>query len=168
MTIKVGDRLPEAKFATLTDKGAVSLSTGEIFGRKTSVVFAVPGAFTPTCHKDHLPGFINRAQEIKSKGVDQIICIATNDVFVMDAWARELGANDKILMLTDDNGAFSKAIGLDIDLNGPGIGLGVRSKRYSMLVDNGMVTSLNVDDPPTAHVLASAATMCSILDANKK
>lgn len=168
MSIKVGDRLPDAKFATLTPKGAISLSTADVFGRKTVVVFALPGAYTPTCHKEHLPGFIARAEEMQAKGVDQIVCLATNDVFVMDAWGRELGADGKILMLTDDNGAFTKAIGLDIDLNGPAIGLGIRSKRYSMLVDNGMVTSLNVDDPPSAHVLASAATMCSILDRGGK
>lgn len=168
MTIKVGDRLPDATFATMTPNGALKLTTAELFNRKVVVVFGLPGAYTPTCHKEHLPGFIARAAEVQSKGVDQIVCLSTNDVFVMDAWGRELGADGKVLLVTDDNAAFTKSIGMDIDLNGPGIGLGVRSKRYSMLVDNGMVTSLNIDDVPSAHGMASAATMCEILDRSKK
>ena len=102
MSIKVGDRLPDAKFATMTPKGAISLSTDDVFGRKTVVVFALPGAYTPTCHKEHLPGFIARAEEMRSKGVDQIVCLSTNDVFVMEAWGRELKVSYKTLEQLDD------------------------------------------------------------------
>lgn len=164
MTIKTGDRLPDAKFMTLTADGPKALTTADIFKGKKVALFAVPGAYTPTCHKQHMPGFVERTDEIKAKGIDTIACIATNDVFVMDSWSKDTGATGKVLMLTDDSAAFSKAIGLDIDLNGPGIGLGVRSKRYSMLVDDGVVTSLNVDEAPPSHDLSSAATLCSIID----
>lgn len=164
MTIKVGDRLPDATFVTMTADGPKPLTTADVFKGKKVALFAVPGAYTPTCHKQHLPGFVERTAEIKAKGIDTIACTAVNDVFVMSSWANDTGAAGKILMLTDDNAKFAKAIGLDIDLNGPGIGLGVRSKRYSMLVDDGVVRSLNVDEAPPSHDLSSAATMCSIID----
>ncbi len=164
MTIKVGDRLPNATFVTMTADGPKPVTTDEVFKGKKVALFAVPGAFTPTCHKQHLPGFVERTAEIKAKGIDTIACTAVNDVFVMDEWAKATGAGGKVLMLTDDNAKFAKAIGLDIDLNGPGIGLGVRSKRYSMLVDDGVVKSLNVDEAPPAHDLSSAATLCSLID----
>lgn len=164
MTIKVGDRLPDAKFVTMGPEGPQTLSTSDVFKGKKVALFAVPGAFTPTCHQQHMPGFVERAAEIKAKGVDTIACTAVNDVFVMDSWAQATGAAGTVLMLTDDNAAFAKAIGLDIDLNGPGIGLGIRSKRYSMLVDDGVVRSLNVDEAPPSHDLSSAANLCSIID----
>lgn len=164
MTIKAGDRIPEAKFMTLTADGPKALTTGEVFAGKKVALFAVPGAFTPTCHLQHLPGFLARAEELKSKGVDTIACTAVNDVFVMDEWAKATGSAGKVLMLTDDSAAFAKAIGLDIDLTGAGIGLGVRSKRYAMLVDDGVVKVLNIDEAPPAHDKSSAETLCSMID----
>ena len=164
MTINVGDRLPDAKFMTMGPEGPVAKSTADIFSGKKVALFAVPGAFTPTCHKAHLPGFVDRADELKGKGVDTIACTAVNDVFVMDEWSKATGSAGKILMLTDDSAAFAKAIGLDIDLTGAGIGLGVRSKRYAMLVEDGVVKVLNVDDSPPVHDKSSAATLCSMVD----
>jgi peroxiredoxin len=164
MPIKPGDRLPDAKFMTMTDEGPKPLSTADVFAGKKVALFAVPGAFTPTCHLQHLPGFIQKADELKSKGVDTIACTAVNDVFVMDEWAKATGSKGKILMLTDDSASFAKAIGLDIDLTGAGIGLGVRSKRYAMLVDDGVVKVLNVDESPPAHDKSSAETMCKLID----
>ncbi len=164
MTIKVGDQLPEAKFMTLTADGPKPLTTADVFKGKKVALFAVPGAFTPTCHLQHLPGFVQRADELKAKGVDAIACTAVNDVFVMDEWAKATGSKDKILMLTDDSAAFAKAIGLDIDLTGAGIGLGVRSKRYAMLVEDGVVKVLNVDESPPTHDKSSAETMCKLID----
>lgn len=164
MTIKIGDRLPDAKFMTMTADGPKPLTTAEVFKGKKVALFAVPGAFTPTCHLQHLPGFVHKAEELKSKGVDTIACTAVNDVFVMDEWAKATGSQGKIVMLTDDSAAFAKAIGLDIDLTGAGIGLGVRSKRYAMLVEDGVVKVLNVDESPPTHDKSSAETMCKMID----
>jgi len=164
MTIKVGDRLPDAKFVTLGAEGPKPMSTGDVFAGKKVALFAVPGAFTPTCHQQHMPGFVDRVGELKGKGIDTIACTAVNDVFVMNEWAKATGSAGKILMLTDDNANFAKAIGMDIDLNGPGIGLGVRSKRYAMLVEDGVVKVLNVDEAPPTHDLSSAAALCSMID----
>ncbi len=165
MTIKVGDRLPNAKFMTLTAEGPKPLTSDEVFKGKKVALFAVPGAFTPTCHQAHMPGFLARAGDLKSKGVDTIACTAVNDVFVLDAWSKASGAEGKILMLTDDGAAFAKAIGLDIDLTGAGVGLGVRSKRYAMLVDDGVVKVLNVDESPPVHDKSSADALCRNIDA---
>lgn len=164
MTIKVGERLPDAKFMTLGPDGPRALSTADVFAGKKVALFAVPGAFTPTCHQQHLPGFVSRTDDLRSKGVDTIACTAVNDVFVMDEWAKATGSAGTILMLTDDSAAFAKAIGLDIDLTGAGIGLGVRSKRYAMLVDDGVVKVLNVDDSPPVHDKSSAETLCKMID----
>jgi len=164
MTIKVGERLPDAKFVTMGKDGPEGKTTADVFKGKKVALFAVPGAFTPTCHQQHLPGFVDRVGELKGKGIDTIACTAVNDVFVMDEWAKATGSAGKILMLTDDNAQFAKAIGLDIDLNGPGIGLGVRSKRYAMLVDDGVVKVLNVDESPPVHDKSSAANLCSMVD----
>lgn len=164
MAIKIGDRLPDAKFMTMGPDGPKALTTQDIFAGKKVALFAVPGAYTPTCHKQHMPGFVERTGELKSKGIDTIACTAVNDVFVMDSWANDTGATGKVLMLTDDSAAFAKAIGLDIDLTGAGIGLGVRSKRYAMLVEDGVVKVLNVDEAPPTHDKSSAATMCSMID----
>jgi len=165
MTIKVGDRVPNAKFMTLTAEGPKPLTSDEVFKGKKVALFAVPGAFTPTCHQAHLPGFLARADDLKSKGIDTIACTAVNDVFVLDAWAKASGADGKIVMLTDDGATFAKAIGLDIDLTGAGIGLGVRSKRYAMLVDDGVVKVLNVDESPPVHDKSSADALCKNIDA---
>lgn len=164
MTINVGDRLPDAKFMTMTAEGPKALTTADVFGGKKVALFAVPGAFTPTCHQQHMPGFVARAAELKAKGVDMIACTAVNDVFVMDQWAKATGSDGKITMLTDDSAAFAKAIGLDIDLTGAGIGLGVRSKRYAMMVEDGVVKVLNIDESPPVHDKSSAEALCSMID----
>ncbi|CAA0104195.1 Peroxiredoxin [Starkeya nomas] len=147
MTIKVGDQLPSATFRVATADGPVPKTTEDIFTGKKVVLFAVPGAFTPTCHKNHLPSFIARADEILAKGVSTIAVTAVNDPFVMEAWQKASNAGDKILFLSDGNGEFAKAIGLDLDASGAGLGL--RSKRYSMLIEDGEVKVLNVEDVPS-------------------
>ncbi len=164
MTIKAGDKLPDAKFMTMSAEGPAAKTTADIFAGKKVALFAVPGAFTPTCHQQHLPGFIARIDELKKKGVDTIACTAVNDVFVMDEWSKATGSAGKIVMLTDDSAAFAKAIGLDIDLTGAGIGLGVRSKRYAMMVEDGVVKVLNVDESPPVHDKSSAEALCSMID----
>ena len=164
MTIKAGDTLPDAKFMTMGPEGPAAKSTADIFAGKKVALFAVPGAFTPTCHQQHLPGFIARIDELKKKGVDTIACTAVNDVFVMEEWSKATGSAGKIIMLTDDSAAFAKAIGLDIDLTGAGIGLGVRSKRYAMMVEDGVVKVLNVDESPPVHDKSSAEALCSMID----
>ncbi len=164
MTIKAGDKLPDAKFMTMGPEGPAAKTTADIFAGKKVALFAVPGAFTPTCHQQHLPGFIARIDELKKKGVDTIACTAVNDVFVMDEWSKATGSAGKIVMLTDDSAAFAKAIGLDIDLTGAGIGLGVRSKRYAMMVEDGVVKVLNVDEFPPVHDKSSAEALCSMID----
>ena len=166
MTIKVGDRLPEAKFMTMGEDGPKAMTTNEIFAGKKIAMFAVPGAFTPTCHQQHMPGFVARVAELKAKGVDDVVCAATNDVFVMDQWSKATGAAGKVVMLTDDSATFTKAIGLDIDLTGAGIGLGVRSKRYAMMVEDGVVKVLNIDESPPVHDKSSAEALCSMIDAS--
>ncbi|MBL8588781.1 MAG: peroxiredoxin [Methylobacteriaceae bacterium] len=146
MTIKVGDRLPQATFKTMTADGAKPKTTDEMFKGRKVVLFAVPGAFTPTCHKNHLPGFRDNAEAIRAKGVDAIAVTAVNDVFVMDAWAKASGAEGKMDFLADPNADFAKAIGLDLDMS-QGLGFS-RSKRYSMIVEDGVVKSLNIEDTP--------------------
>ena len=148
MSIKVGDRLPEATFRIAGPDGLSSKSTGDVFAKKKVALFAVPGAFTPTCHKQHLPSFLAHAGDFKKKGVDTVVCIAVNDPFVLAAWSDATGAKDKVLFLSDGNAEFTKKIGMDFD--GSGFGLGTRSKRYSMLVENGVVKALNVEDSPAA------------------
>ena len=162
MTIKVGDKLPDAKFTIMEASGPAGKSTADIFAGKTVALFAVPGAYTPTCMNQHVPGFVERFAELKGKGIDTIACTAVNDVFVMTNFAKDTGSDGKIVMLADGNGDFAKAIGLDIDLTK--FGLGVRSKRYSMLVENGVVKSLNIDESPPDHDHSSAETLCSIID----
>ena len=146
MPIKVGDRLPEAKFRVMGPDGPASKTTDEVFKGKKVVLFAVPGAFTPTCSNNHLPGFLKNADAIKAKGVDTIAVTGVNDVFVFDAWKKATGAGGKIEFLADGNGEFAKA--LDLALDGSAAGLGIRSKRYAMLVEDGVVTKLNIEDAP--------------------
>jgi peroxiredoxin len=154
MAIKVGDRLPEAKFRVMTAEGPGWKTTDEVFKGKKVVLFAVPGAFTPTCHKNHLPGFVQHAAAIKAKGVDSIAVTAVNDGFVMDAWKKASNAEGKVEFLADGNGEFAKAI--DMTLDGSGNGLGLRSKRYSMLVEDGVVKKLNVEEAPGKAETSSA------------
>ena len=143
MAIKVGEKVPSAKLKTMKDGKMQDITTDEIFRGKKVVLFAVPGAFTPTCSMQHLPGFVEKADEIKKKGVDTIACVSVNDAFVMDAWGKDKGATGKVLMLADGNGEFTKAMGLDFD--GSGIGFGLRSQRYAVVVQDGVVKHLAVD-----------------------
>ena len=162
MTIKIGDTLPDINFTIMTAEGPKPTSMSEVFKGKKIALFAVPGAYTPTCHKAHMPGFVERVAEIKAKGVDAVVCTAVNDIFVLTNWAKDTGADGKITMLADGSADFAKATGLEIDLTKHG--LGVRSKRYAMLVDNGVVKALNVEDAPPAHGVSSAETVCSLID----
>ena len=143
MTIKVGDKVPEVTFTTMTAEGPRPMTTAEVFGGKKVALFAVPGAFTPTCSAKHLPGYVNSYDALKAKGIDRIVCVSVNDVFVMSAWAKDQKTADKVLLLADGNGAFAKAVGLELDAKG--FGMGTRSQRYSMIVDNGVVKQLNVE-----------------------
>jgi peroxiredoxin len=143
MTIKVGDRLPSAKLSEATAEGPKPVKTEDVFKGKRVALFAVPGAFTPTCSAKHLPGFKQQAHAIKAKGVDVIACISVNDAFVMRAWAEDQAVGEDILMLGDGSGDFTRAIGLEMDATG--FGMGKRSQRYSMIVDDGVVTELNVE-----------------------
>jgi peroxiredoxin len=157
MTIAVGDKIPSAKLKTMTAEGPKDISTDEIFGGKKVVLFAVPGAFTPTCSAKHLPGFVEKAAQIKGKGVDTVACLAVNDAFVMGAWGKAQNTDGKVLMLADGAAAFTKQLGLDLDLSAPG--MGVRSKRYAMVVDNGVVKALNVEAPGAFEVSSADAIL---------
>ncbi len=161
MAISVGDKLPDTKFTVMGPDGPAQKSTAEVFGGRKVALFAVPGAFTPTCHQQHMPGFVARLDELKAKGVDAVACTAVNDIFVLSHWADATGAAGKVEMLADGNADFAKAIGLDIDL--AGFGLATRSKRYSMLVEDGVVKALNVDEAPPVHDRSSAETLCAML-----
>ncbi|RXF75610.1 peroxiredoxin [Hansschlegelia zhihuaiae] len=154
MTIEVGARLPNTTFRRLGENGPETLMTEDVFAGKKAVLFAVPGAFTPTCHKNHLPGYLAYLEALAYKGVEMVAVTAVNDVFVMDAWAQATGAKGKIEFLSDGNGDFAKAIGLDLDASGGGLGL--RSKRYAMVLDDMVVTHLAVEDSPGKADLSSA------------
>jgi peroxiredoxin len=143
MTIKVGDTLPDATFMTSSAEGPRPISTDELFKGKTVAFFAVPGAFTPTCSAKHVPGFKQHVADFRAKGVDTIACVSVNDVFVMKAWGADQGVGDDIVMLADGNGDFTRAIGLEMD--GSKFGMGTRSQRYSMVVKDGVVETLNVE-----------------------
>jgi peroxiredoxin len=144
MTIKVGDKVPSATLMQFKDGGPKPVKTDEFFAGKKVVLFALPGAFTPTCSAKHLPGFVQNADAIRQKGIDTIACLSVNDAFVMGAWAESQKAGDKVVMLADGNGDFTRAVGLELD--GSRFGMGKRSQRYSMLVDNGVVKALNVEE----------------------
>lgn len=144
MTISIGDKIPSATFTRMTAEGPQPVTTDEFFSGRKVVLFAVPGAFTPTCSAQHLPGFVQNADALRGKGVDAVACVATNDVFVMDAWAKDQSSGEKVEMLADGSGEFAKAMGLEFDLSGRG--LGVRSMRYALVADDGVVTALHVDE----------------------
>jgi glutaredoxin/glutathione-dependent peroxiredoxin len=150
MAIRVGDQIPETTFMEMTADGPQPRTTAEIFSGKTVALFAVPGAFTPTCSAKHLPGFVENAAALSAKGVDEIVCTSVNDAFVMGAWAETSGAAGKVRMLADGNGVFASALGLELDASG--FGMGQRSQRYSMLVKDGKVEQLNVEDGPGFEV----------------
>lgn len=150
MSIKPGDRIPAAEFFVMSPDGRKKLSSGEIFEGKKIVLFAVPGAFTGTCHKLHVPSYLHNIDAIRARGVDTIACVSVNDADVMQAWAKQAGAEGKILFLADGNGDFTRSVGLEVDLSASG--MGKRSRRYSMLVDNGVVKVLNVEEKPGVNV----------------
>jgi peroxiredoxin len=161
MTIAVGDKLPEATFKLRTPEGLKDVTTQELTAGKKVVLFAVPGAFTPTCHAKHLPSYLEHRDALMAKGVDTVVCVAVNDAFVLDAWGKAAGADGKVTLLSDGNGTFTKAIGLDFD--GSGFGLGTRSKRYSMLIENGVVKALNVEESPGVMEVSSADRILAVL-----
>jgi glutaredoxin/glutathione-dependent peroxiredoxin len=161
MTIKQGDSLPDAQFRVMSADGPMVRTTSDVFGGRKVVLFAVPGAFTPTCHKNHMPGFVAKADEIKAKGVDAILVTAVNDVFVMDAWTKQSGSEGKIEYLADGNGEFARAVDLTVDASGNG--LGIRSKRYAMVVEDGVIKTLNVEDSPGKAEVSSAENLLKAL-----
>ena len=150
MSIKAGDKIPSGTLKHKTSDGVTAISTEQIFSGKKVVVFAVPGAFTPTCSAKHLPGFVAKAAEIKAKGVDTIACVSVNDAFVMDAWGIDQNAGDKVMMLADGSAIFTKAIGQELDRTEAG--MGIRSARYAMIVDDGVVTEMLAEEPGAFEV----------------
>ena len=154
MPISEGEKIPAVTVKTSDMK---NITTEELFGGKKVVIFAVPGAFTPTCSEQHLPGYITHAEAIRAKGVDSILCVSVNDAFVMGAWGKDRGAGEAVTMIADGNGDFSKALGLDFD--GSGIGFGIRSQRYAAIVEDGVVTKLAVDEPMKFEVSSAEAIL---------
>lgn len=160
MTIAIGDKLPSVELYLMGDKGPEKVSSAELFAGRKTVLFAVPGAFTPTCSQAHLPGFVVKADDLLARGVDQIVCLSVNDAFVMDAWGKQQNADDKILMVADPDGDLTRAVGLEVDLSARGLGL--RSQRYAMIIDDGVVTHLNVEKPGKFEV-SDAETILNAL-----
>ncbi len=143
MTIKAGDKMPSGAFKTMTAEGAKELSTDALFGGKTVVLFSVPGAFTPTCDARHLPGYLQHVDALKAKGVDTVACMAVNDMFVMNAWGKSSNVGDKVLMLADGNGDYTRALGLELDARG--FGMGMRGQRFALIVKDGVATQVNIE-----------------------
>jgi len=159
--ISVGDKLPESTLMIMTAEGPTPVSTNDVFAGKKVILFGLPGAFTPTCHKTHLPGFVANADAIKAKGVDTIACISVNDVFVMAAWGNQVSPDGKVLMLADGNGDFAKATGTDVDSSA--FGMGIRCQRYSMIIEDGVVTALNIGDERGQAEISGAETILNSL-----
>ena len=157
MAISVGDRIPDVTLRTMTDDGPQPVQSGEALGKGKVVLFAVPGAFTPTCSDHHLPGFVLRADDLAAKGVHRVACIAVNDAFVMGAWGDAQRAGGKVLMLADGNGEFAAEVGLEMD--GSGFGLGTRSQRYAAIIDDGVVTDLMVEPAPGLDVSSADSVL---------
>ena len=157
MAIKTGDKMPSGTFGLMTESGPGALSTDELFAGKKVVLVSVPGAFTPTCSMNHLPGFVERAREFSDKGVDAVACMAVNDVFVMDAWGKDRGAGDDVMMLADGNGEYSKALGLEMDASG--FGMGMRGQRFAIVVDDGIATHVAVEAPGQFEVSKAEAIL---------
>jgi peroxiredoxin len=161
MAIQVGDRLPAVNLRQLTAEGIKDVPIADLTRGKKVVLFAVPGAFTPTCSEKHLPGFVDQAEAIKAKGIDAILCVAVNDPFVLGAWEKARNVGGKVRILSDGNAEFTRALGLDFD--GSGFGLGTRSKRYAMVVDDGVVKTLLIEDaPPQAEKSSAAANLATL------
>lgn len=161
MTIKPGEKLPDATLMHLTDAGPAPISTEELFGGKTVALFAVPGAFTPTCSNQHLPGFIEKSEELRAAGVDTIVCMSVNDAFVMGAWGQQQGAAGKVMMVGDGNAELTQKMGLSVDSSG--FGMGTRSVRFSMIVRDGVLETLNIEQNPGQAVDSGAENLLSQL-----
>lgn len=160
MTIAVGEKMPKGTFGVMTDSGPGAMTTDELFSGKKVVLVSVPGAFTPTCSMNHLPGFVDHASELRGKGVDTIACMAVNDVFVMDAWGKDRGVGDDVAMLADGNGEYSKALGLEMDATG--FGMGVRGQRFAIVVEDGVATHVGIEAPGQFEVSKAEAILNSL------
>jgi peroxiredoxin len=160
MAIAVGDRIPDVTLRTMSPDGPVPVQSGDTLGKGKVVLFAVPGAFTPTCSDHHLPGFVLRVDDLRAKGVDTIACIAVNDAFVMGAWGQVQGTDDKVIMLSDGNGEFTAEVGLGVDLSK--LGLGTRSQRYAAVIDDGVVTELLVESAPGLDVSSADSVLAKL------
>ncbi|HEY9536686.1 MAG TPA: peroxiredoxin [Kiloniellaceae bacterium] len=160
MTIQVGDRVPNASFRVKTEEGIKEITTDELFKGKKVVLFSVPGAFTPTCSAKHLPGFVQKAADFQAKGIDTIACMAVNDAFVMDAWGRDQQVGEKVKLLADGNATFAKALGLELDATG--VGLGTRSQRFAMVVEDSVVKGLHVEQPGAFEVSSAEAVLATL------
>jgi peroxiredoxin len=160
MTIKVGDRMPEGSFGVMTKDGPGSMPASGVFTGKKVVLFAVPGAFTPTCSMNHLPGYVKHAAAIRAKGIDTIAFMSVNDTFVMDAWGKDRQVGDKVLMLADGNGTYTRALGLELDASG--FGMGTRSQRFAIVVHDGVVKQLHVEAPREFKVSAAEHVLNSL------
>ncbi len=161
MTIKIGDQIPNVSLSTMTADGPTDITTDEIFAGKKVVLFALPGAFTPTCHAAHLPGYVVHHDSIKAKGVDTLACLSVNDVFVMDAWGKAQNTQDNILMLADGSASFTEALGLELDLTARNFGM--RSQRYALIAEDGVVTHLNVESSGPELEVSDAETIMALL-----
>ena len=160
MTIQAGDKMPEGSFGVMTDNGPGAISTDELFAGKKVVLISVPGAFTPTCSMQHLPGFVEQAEALKAEGIDTIACTAVNDVFVMDAWGKDRGVGDSVMMLADGNGDYVRALGLEMD--GTGFGMGMRGQRFAIVVEDGTATHVAVEAAGQFEVSKVEAIMQAI------
>lgn len=161
MTVKAGDKIPQATLMHMSDAGPAPISTDDLFSGKTVAMFALPGAFTPTCSNQHLPGFIEKSEELRAAGVDTIVCLSVNDAFVMDAWGKQQNATGKVMMVGDGNGDLTEKLGLTMD--GTGFGMGTRSLRYSMIVRDGVIETLNLEGNPGQAVDSGAENLLSQL-----
>jgi peroxiredoxin len=160
MSISVGDRMPQGSFGIMTSEGPGAISADELLAGRKVVLFAVPGAFTPTCSMSHLPGYVEHADAILGKGVDAIACMSVNDVFVMDAWGNDQNVGEKVMMLADGNGSYTEALGLQLDASG--FGMGQRSQRFAIVVDDGVVSQLHVEAPKEFRVSAADAVLANL------
>jgi peroxiredoxin len=160
MAIQAGEKMPEGTFGIMTESGPGALSTEELFSGKKVVLISVPGAFTPTCTMKHLPGFVEQAEALKAGGVDTVACMAVNDVFVMDAWGKDRGVGDKVLMLADGNGDYARA--LDLEMDGTGFGMGMRGQRFAIVVEDGTATHVAIEAPGQFEVSKVEAIMQAI------
>lgn len=160
MAISAGEKMPSGVFGVMTDAGPGAMSTDELFAGKKVVLVSVPGAFTPTCSANHLPGFVDHAAEIRAKGVDTIACMAVNDVFVMNAWGKDRNVGDNVVMLADGNGEYAKA--LDLEMDGSGFGMGTRGQRFAIVVDDGVATHVAVEAPGAFEVSKAEAILAAL------